>query len=179
MEYTLFLRLPGRPCCDNCDETLNQVNTICITQPYLTRAQQDFKPSEELKASVAAALLQWRIDALHTYYPEQHIITFEHLLDNTVIEKISSRPGIVKQCSIFQQVIPWALGLLRPDLGNEVVNLVTELVKQDPDQLAQEVAEQEHHGERLLAMMAQDYPTVLLFLKVVLLKSVNLSRHVD
>ncbi|KAK1216911.1 hypothetical protein PQX77_020450 [Marasmius sp. AFHP31] len=47
-------------------------------------------------------------------------------------------------------------------MGDEVVNLVTELVRQDPDQVAQEVAEQKHHGERLLAMMAKGYREKLL-----------------
>ncbi|KAK1223967.1 zinc finger protein [Marasmius sp. AFHP31] len=153
---SLFPRLPEHPCCNNCDETLNQ----------------EFKPSEELKASVAAALSQWRIDVLHTYYPEQHIITFKHLLDNTVIEKISACPSVVKQRSIFQQVIPWALGVLQPDMGDEVVNLVTELVRQDPDQVAREMAEQERHGERLLMVMAKDYREKLLKLFSKVYKSV-------
>ncbi|KAL0058484.1 Protein polybromo-1 [Marasmius tenuissimus] len=52
-------------------------------------------------------------------------------------------------------MIPWGLGALRPEFGMEVVNVVSELVRNDPDQIACDQAERERVGERLLAQMAK------------------------
>ena len=151
----LFPRPPNAMCCDNCNPELSQVDTIRITHPYPTRARQGFKPSEELQTAVSSALREWRETATDRYYPSQHIITAEYILDDAVIEKISSRPGVVKDIDIFRHVILWGLGAVRPEFGREVVDLVRDIVRNDPDQVAREEAEREQAGERLLARAAR------------------------
>ncbi|THU97531.1 hypothetical protein K435DRAFT_597334, partial [Dendrothele bispora CBS 962.96] len=135
----LYPRLPGTPCCDNCNPESFQVENIVLTASYPLRAGRARVPSPELRDALTRALDIWRKDVIDRDYPNQSIIVGRHILDDSVIEKIVARAHIIKDTNIFRRVIPWGYG--RGRYGEEVVKIVTDTGMLYPD--VEEVARQE------------------------------------
>ncbi|KAK7030656.1 p-loop containing nucleoside triphosphate hydrolase protein [Favolaschia claudopus] len=147
--------VPPGPCCDNCDPESFEVDNIVLTGGQNLRTGRREGSSEELEAAVREKLKIVRNQILADVYPNQHFLTGNIILADTVVDALAKRARLVTSVESLLQQTRWGQAAR---FGDTVVKAIQEVVALFPDhaKAAREQEEAERAQRKLDAAAAKE-----------------------